>query len=269
MDGYLKESTSSARRIGPFLSSTDGFSALTGLTIANTDIRISKGGGAFIPKNSGGGTHDENGYYAITLDTTDLDTLGNLKVASKMAGALPVWHDFIVLPANVYDSLVAGSDLLGIDASDVWAYATRTLTQAVDIIAASVSGSIITVYRGTRWYISITSLPDLTNYDEIYFSVKKHDHDPDNSALVRISLGSGLERLGGADASLDSGDGSITVVDASAGSLTIVLEANQSALLSPNKNLLYDIKGVDTGTDVVLLAKGKLVISADITRAVT
>src|SRR5690606_22157623 len=50
-------------------------------------------------------THDEFGYYDIPLDTTDTNTLGRLRVAVSESGALPVWQDFLVVTANVYDTL--------------------------------------------------------------------------------------------------------------------------------------------------------------------
>jgi hypothetical protein len=35
-----------------------------------------------------------------------------LKIASKVDGALPEWHTFMVVPANVFDSLFGSSNLL-------------------------------------------------------------------------------------------------------------------------------------------------------------
>jgi len=58
----------------------------------------------------------ENGYYSIPLDATDTGTLGHLVVTVSEAGALPVWREFLVVPANVYDSLVGGTDNLEVDA---------------------------------------------------------------------------------------------------------------------------------------------------------
>jgi hypothetical protein len=55
--------------------------------------------------------HEENGWYRCLLNTTDTGTLGILVVAVNETGALPVWREFIVLPANIYDSWVLGTDL--------------------------------------------------------------------------------------------------------------------------------------------------------------
>lgn len=109
---FLKQSTAAQSvLIGPFVDATDGSTAETGLTIANTDIRLSKNGGNIAAKNSGGGTHDELGYYTITFDATDTDTVGRLQLAVHVAGALPVYHEFHVLEEAVYDALMAASAL--------------------------------------------------------------------------------------------------------------------------------------------------------------
>ena len=36
-----------------------------------------------------------------------------------MSGALPVWEHFTVVPANVFDSLISGSDYLLVDIKQV------------------------------------------------------------------------------------------------------------------------------------------------------
>ena len=100
---YLKQSTASqAVLIGPFIDDTDGKTAETGLTIANTDIRLSKNGGNMAAKNSGGGTHDEAGWYAITLDATDTATVGRLQISTDVTGALPTWGEFQVVEEDTY-----------------------------------------------------------------------------------------------------------------------------------------------------------------------
>jgi len=103
---FIKQSTAVTKKMGPFVDDTDGKTAETGLTITQADIRLSKNGGDFAQThNAAGATHDENGYYGVPLDTTDTDTLGSLRVAIYESGALPVWQDFMVVPAHVYDWL--------------------------------------------------------------------------------------------------------------------------------------------------------------------
>jgi len=117
---FLKQSTAFTFRIGPFLDDTDGKTAETGLTISQADIQISKAGGAFAQTSAAPTTtHDVDGWYQCPLTATDTETLGSLTVQIIVAGALPVWEHFMVLPSNVYDSLIGGSDYLQTDTVQV------------------------------------------------------------------------------------------------------------------------------------------------------
>jgi len=116
---WLKRSTAVTIKIGPFVDETDGKTAETGLTLTQADIRLSKNGGNFAQKHeASAATHDELGYYDCALDTDDTDTMGRLKLAVHESGALPVWHDFMVVPANVWDSLF-GEDSLQVHAVEI------------------------------------------------------------------------------------------------------------------------------------------------------
>lgn len=113
MARLLKQSTAFTFRVGPFVDSTDGVTAETALSIAQADIQISKNGGAFAQTSaSPTTTHDADGWYQCPLTATDTNTLGPLTVQIVMTGALPVWEHFMVVPANVYDSLVGGVEWL-------------------------------------------------------------------------------------------------------------------------------------------------------------
>ena len=131
---FLKQSTASQSvLIGPFVDSTDGATAETGLTIANTDIRLSANGGNLAAKNSGGGTHDEAGWYTITLDATDTATVGRLQLHCKVAGALMVHHEFQVLEEAVFDSLF-GASAAGYQVP-IWSSASATVNLSATTIA--------------------------------------------------------------------------------------------------------------------------------------
>ena len=130
----LKQSTASQEiPLGYFVDSTDGNTEETALSIANTDIKLWKAGATTLAnKNSGGATHISNGIYYAVLDSTDTNTLGPLVIFVHVAGALPVRLECDVLPANVYESLVTGTE---------WLEAT-TLRNDVTI-----SGATITVRK--------------------------------------------------------------------------------------------------------------------------
>jgi hypothetical protein len=118
---YLKQSTASQEvPLGFFVSSTDGNTEQTALSLANTDIWIWKNGATTLAnKNSGGGTHIQNGIYYAVLDATDTNTLGPLVIYVHKTGALPVKLECVVLAANVFDSMIAASDNLQIDALQI------------------------------------------------------------------------------------------------------------------------------------------------------
>jgi hypothetical protein len=109
MTTWLKQSTATDVELGPFVDDTDGKTAETGLTISQADCQLIKNGGAAAQKNDAtSATHLAGGHYKVPLNTTDTNTLGRLRLYVNESGALPVWRDFMVLPANIYDSLVGG-----------------------------------------------------------------------------------------------------------------------------------------------------------------
>jgi hypothetical protein len=121
MTTWLKQSTAVTVLIGPFVDSTDGVTPETALTITQAEVRLSKNSGDMAQKGDATSlTHDEIGYYTCPLSTTDTNTLGILKLMIAESGALPVWIDFMVAPANVWDSLF-GADALQVHANEITA----------------------------------------------------------------------------------------------------------------------------------------------------
>jgi hypothetical protein len=117
----LRQSTASQEiPLGHFLDSTDGDTEETGLTIANTDIKLWKmGATTLVNKNSGGATHISNGIFYCVLDATDTTTLGSLIAFVHVSGALAIRVECEVMTANRYDSLVAGTDVLQVDLTQI------------------------------------------------------------------------------------------------------------------------------------------------------
>jgi len=103
---WLKQSTAVDVIVGPFLDETDGKTAETGLTVTQAEVRLSKNGGNMAQKNEATSlVHDELGYYDCNLDATDTNTLGRLQLMVHESGALPVYHEYMVVTANEYDSM--------------------------------------------------------------------------------------------------------------------------------------------------------------------
>lgn len=108
----LRQSTAVTEKLGPFVNDGDGVTPETGLTIAQGDILLSKNGGSLTQThNAAGAPHDAIGYYGAPFDTTDTDTLGRLKVAIYVGGALHVWDNYMVITQQAWDSLCAADKL--------------------------------------------------------------------------------------------------------------------------------------------------------------
>ena len=152
---YLEQSTAVTLQIGPFLDEDDGKTAETGLTISQADVRLSKNGANIAQKTeSTACTHDELGWYSCPIDATDTATLGRLQLMVHESGALPVWHEFMVVPSTIYDSLVLGSDYLQADTVEISSDST-----AADNAEAFFDG---TGYAGTNNVIPSVTLVDTT-----------------------------------------------------------------------------------------------------------
>lgn len=155
----LKQSTASQEIcLGVFVDETDGFTAETGLTIANTDIKLWKMGATTLAsKNSGGATHISGGIYYAVLDDTDTDTLGALIIYCHVSGARPVILECEVLAANVYDSLIPATDRLQVDVREK-GLSTMGLTteekanvnaEALDVLATDTHAELSAVPAAT------------------------------------------------------------------------------------------------------------------------
>ena len=139
MSRYLKQSTTTNLKLGPFTSVSDGWTPQTGLT---PTVRLSKAGGAIANRNSATAlAHDADGYYTVELNATDTNTLGRLlALAAGTANNLPVFQEYTVLAANVYDSLIGGGDLLDVSTAQL-AGQTVTASGGVTFPAATLAST--------------------------------------------------------------------------------------------------------------------------------
>jgi hypothetical protein len=158
MSLYLKQSTTTNIKVGPFVDKTDGVTVESALT---PTVQLSKNGGALATRNSATATaHDANGWYTVELNTTDTNTLGRLQVAvTDAATHLPVLQNYTVLPANVFDSLIGGSDLLQVDLQEI-----NGSTGPADNMERAGNGIVLgTVSTGSTASAVVTGLTEGTN----------------------------------------------------------------------------------------------------------
>lgn len=127
MTQFLKEDTAATIMFGPFVDKDDGVTLKTDATTitdidhATTGIFLSKNGGTAAVRHQSvtASVADAYGMMKVTLDTTDTNTAGTLDVLfAKAATYLPVHKTFMVVNANVFDSLfaAAATDYLQVDA---------------------------------------------------------------------------------------------------------------------------------------------------------
>lgn len=170
MDRLLEKGSSHDVVAGPFVSSTDGVTPSTGLTIGSSEVFLSKNSAAtFVSKSTNNApSHLQDGYYKIPLASTDTDTVGDLFLQVTSTGDfLPVRETFTVVEAHVYGGLVTSTDFLQVDAQQVGGATPDKSTDIADtllgrnIAGGSSSSRIVTdalrILRN-KWTISGTTL---------------------------------------------------------------------------------------------------------------
>jgi hypothetical protein len=141
---YLKFQTPVTLRIGPFLDITDGVTEEESL--AGGGIERAREGEAFAPRSDTTATvHDAEGWYSCVLNATDTGLVGSLIVKAHSVGThLPVWHEFMVLPAVSYDTLVLGTDIFDVNVTAMAAdVLTETAIEADAITAGKIANGAI------------------------------------------------------------------------------------------------------------------------------
>lgn len=132
----IEANTTGTFKIGPFVDETDGKTAETGLSIAQADVRLSKNGGDIAQKTEATAcTHDEIGVYGCPYDATDTNTEGILQLWVHESGALPVFHEYMVLAQAAYISKYTAKDT---GYMDVDAKAISGATAAADNVEANI-----------------------------------------------------------------------------------------------------------------------------------
>src|SRR3989304_1290368 len=145
---YLKADTVTEVLIGPVVAVGDGFTPVTSLTIAGADeAEIIKHGATTVTAITGtlAAITSADGYYVLDLVTGDVDTEGRLTILiNDDSLCLPVRHDFMVVNANVFDSLfaAAATDYLQIDTVQVTgtSCATPTVNGVPEVDLTHVAG---------------------------------------------------------------------------------------------------------------------------------
>jgi hypothetical protein len=123
---FLRNNTAVIITVGPFYDKTDGVTIETGLTITNERITLTADTDAgSAPTNildnvtgaTSGTSNDLNyitgndaGMMQLELSASDTNRLGRMMLSiTDAANHVPVFHEFMVMPALIYDTFFASS----------------------------------------------------------------------------------------------------------------------------------------------------------------
>jgi hypothetical protein len=212
---YLKTNTATIVTVGPFLDKTDGVTLETALTITNerisfvVDLNDGSAPTLVLDNVTGAtsGTDNDLNYIAncdaalmqLELAAANVNYLGRAFLTiTDAANHCPVFHEFTILPAMVYDSLIAGTDVLQADMTQILGTAVSTPATAglldVNVKQISADGTAAdnaeaffdgTGYDGTNNVIpTVTTLTGHTAQTGDAYAVVNHV-DYGNAKLVR------------------------------------------------------------------------------------
>lgn len=152
--------------------------------------------------------------------------------------------------------------------SDVWTNPTRNLTQSGASVASVVAGDAVTITRGDDMSATFTGLGAINAYANVWFTVKDSPKDDDDAALLQIDSDTGLLYIAGG-AATTAGNATVTVNNATTGSVTFTAAASETAKLTPAANLYYDVQWQNSAGAITTLTQGnrEATISGDVTRA--
>jgi hypothetical protein len=152
---FLKKNTAISLTVGPFFDKTDGVTPEVALTVTSCKLTFMVDTGDVptlvidaAPTASAGSndmvhvTGDDAGFYDLELTAAQTNYVGRAMLAITDAVThCPVFHEFTILPANVYDSLM-GTDNLQVDVTQ-WlgtACATPTVAGVPEVDLTHISG---------------------------------------------------------------------------------------------------------------------------------
>lgn len=186
MTRFLKQSTQVKVKLGQFVDATDGVTPETGITLGAADqaelLKHDSGTTVDVSGNTWAGITGDGGSYNLTLTTSNTDTVGNLAITVADASVCrPITEHFTVIPAQVWNSLIGGTDLIDANASQIDGNAASGLltdathlkvdiqavngnTTAADNLGAAALGIVPgTVSTGSSVTVVTTGLTETTN----------------------------------------------------------------------------------------------------------
>ena len=173
---YLRKNTDTRITVGPFFDKTDGITPEIALTVTNEKLTfmVDNGGVPTLvldtaPTASGGSndmvhvTNDDAGFYDLELAAANVNYLGRAMLAlTDAVNHCPVFHEFMILPAVVYDALVLGTDNLDVSVADLAANSITASAIATDAIDADAlkADAVTEIQSGLATAAALTAVDD-------------------------------------------------------------------------------------------------------------
>lgn len=194
---YLKQNTDQYVTIGALIDKSDGFTTKDNATVTNLNYVLS------ISTHSGASTHvsgtlsatasndwgcaaiGHGGMYDVKIPDSDINFVGSCTLCIYYATSyLPVWHEFMVVPANVWDSLM-GTDLLDVSVTQLGGVA-QSLTDLKDFADTGYDPSTHKV-QGVVLTDTVTTLTGNTPQTGDAYAVVKSGGAGDTAAIKTMT----------------------------------------------------------------------------------
>jgi hypothetical protein len=156
----------------------------------------------------------------------------------------------------------------------VWTGGSRTLTQGAASVISAVTGNDITVYSATDINFELTGLPNLTDWERVWFTVKRSKSNTDAESILQLLKSNpGDDTKDGLlyvnrvkQSNTNRTRGYISVLSNT--SIRVHIHASASSELQKDESIYYDIKAEVAGEIIPISEGGKFNIEMVITRAI-
>ena len=273
-----------------FQTVTNQFDDLSTFDVSSDTVDVGKISGDTTAANNLELMYDGTGYDAANSTIGTVTAITGLNDPTAAAISDAVWDEAIAGHAGagstgealtdagaagataaavadaVWDEAVSGHVAAGSFGAEVQSHATSAEVTAATIAANSLASTgTASVHRGDTFTATFSALGDISARTKLWFTMKTSKDDLDSASLLQIEESGGLLYVNGVTATT-SGNGSITVNNATTGNITIEVDETETALLSEADSLYYDIQMLDA-SDVTTLSDDSAVVVADVTRA--
>jgi len=177
------------------MDKTDGVTPETALTVTSCKLTLMVDDANVptlvldvAPTASGGAndmvhvTGDDAGFYDLELAAANVNYLGRAMLAiTDAATHCPVFHEFMILPAKVYDSLVLGTDNLEVD--DIQINGNAEAAVRLDMAARAITKGVVGSGSTTTSVVTSSLDPAAVVTDQFKGQILCFDKDTTTTAM--------------------------------------------------------------------------------------